>query len=562
MLNEKRTGLFICLLLAVAVVVLYAPVARYPFINYDDSQYLLENANVSAGLTFNNLQWAFTAFYQANWHPLTWLSHMLDVQLFGLDPAGHHLSNVLLHGANTLLLYLFLFRTTSARWRSAFVAALFALHPLHVESVAWVAERKDVLSTFFGMSTLLAYGRYARNPGPGGYLLTGSCFALSLLSKPMLVTLPCLLLLLDFWPLQRWQRTGPVRLVAEKLPLLALSVSASLITYAAQNTGIVNPYVQLKFRLANAVIAYGAYLYRMVWPKGLAILYPVDYAIPAWETAAVGSMLAIVTILVLRQGGRFPYLPVGWFWYLGLLVPVIGLVNVGYQATADRYTYLPLVGVFIMLAWGAADFAGENRQRQKTMTAMAVVILICLAGAARWQLGFWRSSSALFSRAVAVTVNNYVAWNNLGAAYQSEEKYGAAIRAYEAALAINPSQAPPHNNLGLILAKQGRLVAAVAHYQTALTLQPGYSDASSNLGVALLRLGDLQGAVRQFARSVNVELDADELVNSFARGLGLIGAGRYTEATNQFDAAIRSNPGHALDYSRLGSVLIRQGRVQ
>jgi Flp pilus assembly protein TadD len=558
MTREKSANLLICLLLLLAVVALYAPVARHPFINYDDTQYLLENPNVAAGLTLHNLRWAFTSFYQANWHPITWLSHMLDVELFDLAPGGHHLTNVLLHAANTLLLYLFLFRTTAARWPSALVAALFALHPLHVESVAWVAERKDVLSTFFGMATLLAYARHARTPGPAGYLLTLGFFALGLMSKPMLVTLPCLLLLLDIWPLCR-QRTGLVRLVVEKLPLLSMSAGASWITYTAQNTGIVNASLPLKVKLASALVAYAIYLRRMVWPSGLAILYPFEPAIPGWEVAAAGLLLSTVTVLALRQRKRFPYLPVGWFWYLGTLVPVIGLVSVGYQATADRYTYVPLVGIFIMLAWGAADFAGRSRRRQKVVAATATVILVCLACTARWQLGFWRSSIALFSRTVAVTAGNYVAWNNLGVACQLEGMEGAAIRAYATSLAMNPAQVPPHNNLGLILAHQGRLGEAATHYRAALAMQPDYSDASSNLGVALLRQGDLQGAVRQFARSVHVVLDSDDLVNRFSLGLGLIRGGRYAEAMARFDAVARSDPGHAKDYARLGSELIRLG---
>jgi Tfp pilus assembly protein PilF len=560
MFTEKHINIIICSILALATLAVYAPMLFHPFINYDDSQYLLDNPHVATGLSIENIRWAFTSIYQANWHPLTWISHMLDVQLFGLGPFGHHLTSLLLHEINTLLLFIYLLQATGDRWRSACVAALFALHPLHVESVAWVAERKDLLSTLFFMTTLLAYSCYSRKPSISGYLTTLGSFALGLMCKPMLVTLPFLLLLLDFWPLNRFSREPLHRLTVEKLPFLALTAASCWVTYIAQQTGVFNPSLPLALKLANSLTAYVTYLIKMLWPARLAILYPFNHEILPWKVIAAGAFLLVLTVLVMRKGRSHPYLPVGWFWYLGTLVPVIGLVNIGYQATADRYTYIPLIGIFIMVVWLGADAVAGRQGRKATLVIAAAVILICLAITSRWQLGFWQSSSTLFARTIAVTRNNYVACNNLGAALQLEGKLDEAMVAYEASLAIKPSQAPPHNNIGLILAAQGKLNEAVRYYTTALSLAPGYRDAGYNLGVALSRQGMLEDAVVQFARVINLKLGSNDQINRFATGLQLIKAGRYSEATAKFDEAIRVDPLNAKVYRELGSLLVRFGQ--
>ena len=558
--RDKRFNLLVCLALMLTVAALYAPVAGFQFLSYDDRQYLLENANVNSGLSLRNLYWAFTSFYQANWHPLTWLSHMVDVQLFGLNPAGHHLVSVVLHCANSILLFLFLRQATGASWRSAVVAALFALHPLHVESVAWVAERKDVLAACFGLAALLAYVRYGRKPSFKLYLPVAGLFLLGLLAKPMLVTLPFLLLLLDYWPLARWPWTGWRRLAAEKIPLLLLSAGSCWLTFLAQNSGIVNVERPLAMKVANAAVSYSVYLKRMILPADLAVLYPFAPSIPGWQATGAVVLLAAITVLAFHLRQRQPWLLFGWLWYLGMLVPVIGLVTVGYQANADRYTYLPLIGIFIMVAWGGAALVAGHPARQR---AAVGIILSVLAGCwivARGQLMYWRDSIDLFSRAVAVTRDNFVAWNNLGAALHLSNRYGEALRAYEASLKIMPDQALPHNNIGLLLVRLGRPADALPHYRQALTLQPDYREAAGNLGVALVELGDLDGAVEQFARSVRVEIGSVEQINRFRNGFDMIRHGEYAGAVALFDEAVRREPARATDYAKLGAALIRYGR--
>lgn len=558
MVSEKIRQQFIPLLLALLTLAVYAPMLRHGFVNYDDYQYVVDNLRINGGLSSGNIRWAFTAIHQANWHPLTWLSHMLDVELFGLNPAGHHLTSLLLHTANTLLLNRFLLKSTGSRWKSACVAALFAIHPLHVESVAWVAERKDLLSGFFFMTTLLAYERYCRSTTAASYLLILGSFSLGLMCKPMLVTLPCLLLLLDFWPAGRLCRQSLPRLLLEKLPLLVLSAISCRITWIAQQSGIPNPTIPLELKLAGAVTAYATYLADMVWPSRLAVLYPFDHAIPQWKPAVSALVLATITAAVLQRSRTSPYLPVGWLWYLGTLVPVIGLVTVGYQSSADRYTYLPLTGIFIIIAWGVADLSTALKPGKTVVALAAALVIAGLAVTCRWQLGFWSDSISLFSRAVSVTDNNFVAWNNLGAAYQTAGKPDEAIGAYQKSLGINPAQAPPHNNIGLILAKRGSLDEAIPHYVTALSLAPDFREAGCNLGIALLRMGKLGEAVRRFAAVVRLHPQAP--LERFEAGLRLIRQGRYAEATALFDEAVRRDPLHGGAYAELGALLVRFGR--
>src|SRR5208337_1542954 len=439
--NLSRITL-ICLILTAVTIGAFWQLKDNGFITYDDPAYISENPQVQGGLSRSGFLWAFSATTVAgNWHPLTWLSHMLDCQLYGVNPRGHHLTSLFIHLVNTLLLFWVWVRLTKRLWPSALVAALFAVHPLHVESVAWAAERKDVLSAFFWLTTMWAYLRYVERPGMGRYLLLPLSFALGLMAKPMLVTEPFVLLLLDYWPLGRWPQrpvvnsgrkkgkptpgSGPHpaawRLAWEKAPLFVLAAISCLITIIMQKgAGAVASMDKLPLgaRLSNALVAYVSYLVKMLWPRNLAVFYPHPLSgFPGWQIAGAGLLLAGVTALVLRGARRYPYLPVGWFWYLGTLAPVIGIVQVGAQAMADRYTYLPLIGVFIILAFGAADLGAGRRPRQLALAAsFSLALLACLIFSWR-QAGYWRNSQTIFTQDLAVTGNNSIAYSNLGRAY-------------------------------------------------------------------------------------------------------------------------------------------------
>jgi protein O-mannosyl-transferase len=453
------TKVSICLALAVGTLVIYSPVRHYQFLNYDDNDYITQNSHVVTGFACPNFAWAFTRFHSSNWHPLTWLSHMLDVQLWGLNPGGHHTTNVIFHVTNAVLLFLILASMTGARWRSAFVAAVFAWHPLHVESVAWISERKDVLSTLFWLLSMAAYLRYVRHPQARTYLLVVLCLALGLMSKPMLVTLPFTLLLLDYWPLQRAQLSSGegrkwFRLVAEKLPLIALAAASGAVTFLAQRYGgALVPLNHLPFslRLSNALTSYCLYLAKALWPVDLAVFYPMPGSIPAWQW--IGSVLVLVTVtsMVVATAKQYPYLATGWFWFLGTLAPVIGIVQVGEQAMADRYMYVALIGLSMMIAWGLprlleGAIVPARRVRIALLAASAAVLMAC-AGLTARQLTYWHDSLSLFQHALAVTNDNWFA----------------------------------HGNVAISLGKQGKIREAIAHYRELLRIRPGSLEALNNL---------------------------------------------------------------------------------
>jgi Tfp pilus assembly protein PilF len=447
---------------------LYLPVCQHGFINYDDNYYVTQNFHVWSGLTWKNVMWAFTTFDVANWHPLAWISHELDVQLFGLNAAGHHLSSVMLHALNAVLLFLALLLGTGRRGASFTVAALFAVHPLAVESVAWVAERKNVLCTTFWLLTLLAYGWYAKRPGWRPYLAVTTAFALALMSKPMAVTLPFVLLLLDFWPLKRWSRAR----ILEKAPLFVLSAASSWMTLKAQTfEGAVNPAsFPLRLRLENALLSYGRYLEKIFWPAKLAIVYPHPrWEIQAWQVALAGVLLALITALALREWKRRPYIAVGWFYFLGTLVPVIGLVQVGSQAMADRYAYIPMMGVLVIAVWATAEFVSTSRPMQRMAIAAASCIVLILITLTLRQESYWKDDVALFSHTLEVTSGNNVA----------------------------------HDLLGLALAQQGRLAEAAPHFYAALEINPRDEMAHANFGYYRLAEGDAAGAAQQFKLAIS-----------------------------------------------------------
>ncbi len=513
----------VALLLAAAALALYWPVRRHPFIFYDDSPYIYGNPRVLAGLTPAGVRWALTSFHAANWHPLTWLSHMADVTLFGLDAGRHHLAGAVIHAANAALLFAALRGMTAALWPSALVAALFAVHPLHVESVAWAAERKDVLSTFFWLLAILAYVRHARRPGPGRWAALAALYALALMSKPMTVTLPFVLLLLDWWPLGRWKTgTGsasavpvPVfRLILEKTPLLLMAGGDALLTWHAQER-----FAALRaasefppaVRAANALVSYAAYLGKAVWPSRLAVVYPHPLGdLPPWHPAAALAFLLAVSWLAWRNRSRRPFLAVGWLFYLGTLVPVIGLVQVGTQAMADRYTYVPLTGIFLILAWSAREAAGRWRWAGPAAAALAVIILLALAAASRAQLGLWRDGASLFRHTLAVTRDNYAAHNQMGISLAGEGKLDDALDQFRRALRIRPGYAEARYNAGLAYHRLGDLPRAAEEYRRTLADAPGFAPAHNNLGAVLFRLGRFAEAAREFRLALALDPgDAD-----------------------------------------------------
>jgi hypothetical protein len=493
----------VCLGLTLATILAFEEVRLNRFVLFDDDHYVTANLHVKSGLTLESVSWAFTTTHSYNWHPVTWLSHMLDIELFGLEPAGHHLTNLLLHVLNALLLFGLLERTTRRLWPSAFVAALFALHPLHVESVAWISERKDVLSTFFGLLAICAYVDYARRGEIASYVLTALLLALGLMAKPMLVTLPLLFLLLDYWPLERigrhregdvYPRRPITRLILEKIPLLAISALSCAATLVAQQRVMaIQEGLPIGLRLANAVVSYALYVWKAVWPSRLAAHYPhpnLPGGTPwtAWEVGGAALLLLGMTAWAIRAS-RQRYGIVGWLWYLGMLVPVIGLVQVGNQAMADRYTYLPLVGLFVIIAWGAAELISRWSSRQillrRLATVCAVSMLVACIAATRSQVRYWRNSVSLLERALEVSPTNAQVHYDLGIVLGRRGRIDDAIEHYRDALRVAPGHFRAHNNLGIMLAKQGRFDEAVHHYREALRLEPRFTLARHNLSRAL-----------------------------------------------------------------------------
>jgi protein O-mannosyl-transferase len=523
------------------------------FVNYDDPQYVTDNPHVRAGLSGAGVRWAFRATEALNWHPLTWLSLQLDHDLFGPRPWGYHLTNVLLHAANALLLFLVLHGLTGAVWRSAAVAGLFALHPLHVESVAWVSERKDVLSTFFGLLAVAAYLPYVRRPGLLRYLPVFLALALSLLAKPMLVTLPFVLLLLDYWPLGRLRLWGasppapaPLALVlGEKVPLLALAAASCVVTVYAQSKGGVVESLEafpLGLRVGNAVVSYVRYLGLALWPVGLAAYYPHPRAaLPAWQVAGAAALLAAVTALALVSARRRPYLAVGWLWYLGTLVPVIGLVQVGHQALADRYTYVPLVGVFIVVVWGLADLLGGQPGPRKLLAPAAAAALLACAALTWRQVTVWHDGRSLWEHTVRVTADNYVAEDNLARACLGGKGTLADAEAHlRAAVRINPDYAEGHTRLGTVLGRQGRNEEAVACFRRAVELRPGQAEAHAHLAVALARAGKLEEAITQMQEAARLAPGVAEV--RYRLAFALAQAGRLDEAVAACRECVRLEP--------------------
>ena len=518
----RRKEIIICLFLVLTTLAVYWQVTNHEFLNYDDNIYITKNHHVQAGLNLESTIWSFTSGTMVSnyWHPLTWLSHMLDFQLYGMNAGGHHMTSLLFHFTNTLLLFFIFRRMTGDIWQSGFVAALFALHPLHVESVAWVAERKDVLSTFFWLLTMLAYCRYVEKPVLIRYFMVLLFFVLGLMSKPMLVTLPFVLLLMDYWPLGRIQlgqvikpvnvkaqKTSVFRLVGEKIPFFLLTAVASVAAYITQQKGDALAHMDLallKIQIANALVSYVSYIGKMIWPGQLAVFYPHLGTLPIWESVGAALLLISLTAFVVIPWRRFPYLSVGWFWYIGTLVPVIGLVKVGSFAMADRYTYVPLIGLFIIIAWFVPELVARRHHKKILFAALAILYLSILMAVTWKQVRYWKNSIALFEHSLNVTTNNYVAHDKLGEALAEQNRTAEAIRHYSETLKIEPYCVQAYLNMGDAHASLGNSEDAVYYYNKALQIKPKYAKAHNNLGNAMARQGNFEAAVYHYNEALKI----------------------------------------------------------
>ena len=579
----RQPDLLILLGLALITFAIYAQVIGHQFITLDDDAYIKGNVMVNRGVTLAGVAWAFSTFDQGNWHPLTWIAHMMDSQLFGMNAGGHLLVNALIHIANTLLVFWFLFRTTHARWPSALVAALFALHPLHVESVAWAAERKDTLSTFFGLLSLIAYARYAEARSNGRYAWTAITLALGLLAKPMLVTWPFVMLLLDYWPLRRLRdptasehrwgashreaATGIWPLLREKLPLFALVAASAVITSLAQSHGgTVRTFQEfpITLRLANALASYVKYVLLAFWPNDLAVYYPYTTAgIPAWQITCAAFLLIGITAFCFFQWKIRPYFVVGWLWFLGTLVPVIGIVQVGGQTMADRYFYIPSIGLFIVIAFGLADIARSWRVAPSLRTGIAVVVLLILATLTNAQIHRWSDSFTLFKHTLAVTPPNLMIENDLGSALSSSGLHDEAAVHFEKALEIIPAHYDSLLydallNMGITRFYQNRLPEAIEYCQSALRLRPDAPKAHDLLGMALAMQGHGEAALDEIRHAAELAPNDADIQKDL--GVTLARLGRIPESIDHFHEALRLNPYNASAHNNLGLSLLQSGK--
>jgi len=615
--KDYRTVLLVALCLVAAIIIVYGKARNFDFVGYDDELYVTQNHYVQKGISLEGIKWAFTTFHSANWHPLTWLSHMLDCELYRLNPAGHHWTNVEFHAANALLLLFILFKMTGALWQSAFVAALFALHPLHVESVAWVAERKDVLSTFFGLLSIVTYYQYVKKSSAGYYLLVIILLSLSLMAKPMLVTLPFVLILLDLWPLKRFQFQGDFylkpgksnsdvirrnyRIIIEKIPLfIPVAISCVITFFAQKNEGAVKALLALpmKYRIENTVVSYVKYVLKTIWPHKLAVFYPhPGNTLPLWQIAGGALLIAAACYGAIRLAKQFPYILVGLFWYLGTLVPVIGLVQVGDQGMADRYTYIPLIGIFIIVSWGVPDLfkklgarRSEDRSRRSEVggrksevenrrseilsgvgnyldkirfkgifLGISVgIILAALSWNTFFQLNFWKNGITMFEHAVSVTRNNYIAENNLGTAIGSKD-LDKALFHYKAALKIKPDCAGALFNMGNIYEKKGQTDKAISHYLKALKIKPDYFGALNNLGRVFYNKGDYDSAVSYFKKALKLDSKKADARMNLANVLYL--QSKPEEAIAQYKKILQTDFENADAHYNLAYVLSSQHKL-
>jgi Flp pilus assembly protein TadD len=578
-------------LLALTTIALYWPAMGYDFVNCDDPEYVTANPHVQGGLNWDTVKWAFFNPVVGNWHPLTVISHMLDCQLFALNPGGHHLTSVLFHAFNAALVFVLLRQLTGVVWRSLLVAALFAVHPLHVESVAWVSERKDVLSGFFGLLSLIFYVRYAQrrsrierresNAGSNSlaldlrhwsldYCIALFFLALGLMSKAMLVTWPFVMLLLDYWPLRRFelstlnsQLSTIWRLVTEKIPLFALAAVASYVTFVVQQQGgavmaIAN--LPLGARFGNVLVSYCRYLGKLFWPADLAVFYPHPGHWPLVQVLAAGLFLAVISTTFFLMRRRYPFLLMGWLWYCGTLVPVIGLVQVGIQAMADRYAYIPSLGVLILAIWGANELTRHWRYRMIALSAVGLAAVVLCLGLTRQQLGYWHDSEALLRHALAVTENNSLVHNTLGNALLDKNQINEAISEYQEAVRLAPGYAEARLHLGVALGMKGQLDEAISQFQEVIRLEPDDVDARYDLGTALYNKGQMDEAIRQYQEVIRLKPDDVEAHDKL--GVALAAKGRFDEAIENYRQAIQINSNRPETFVHLGMTLGQLGRTR
>jgi tetratricopeptide (TPR) repeat protein len=597
--SRKQLTLAICFGLAAGTLALYFPILSHGFVNFDDDAYITENSHVNHGLSWAGIAWAFKSGYASNWHPLTWISHMVDCQLFGLNPAGHHLMNLLFHTANTLLLFILLNQLTGAIWRSAFVAALFAWHPLHVESVAWASERKDVLSAFFWMLALIAYVRCVktqssanRAPAAINYLLSLLLFTCGLMSKPTVVTLPFVLLLLDFWPLQRLKASTLQRLLAEKIPFFALSVAGCAVTYLVQKNGGAVSKTPFSFRVENALWAYERYVAKTFWPSDLAIFYPFPAHGLLGLAIISALLLALFSVIFIFLCRQRPYLLVGWFWFLGMLVPAIGVIQVGSASMADRYDYLPGIGLFILVTWTLADLLGSQPTKAFLASAAIATLFACFLISLH-QIGYWRNSITLFGHALQVTTDNYVADACLGQALNAAGHEKEALIFCEEAVRIDPDYPPGQSFLGAVLWKTGDTNQALAcidraatlaghnptfqyglgkflyehnypdkaaaRFSTAIDDDPDFAEAYNALGKIFWKEGKLPQSIDQLSKAVALQPRNPEF--HYDLGTALLAASKTDEAVSEFSKAVQLRPDYALAHDNLAVALADEGKL-
>jgi tetratricopeptide (TPR) repeat protein len=566
-----HVDLAIMLGLILVTLAIYGQVIWHQFINLDDANYITENSMVTRGLSLRSIVWAFTTFYASNWHPLTWISHMIDCQLFGLNAGRHLLVNTLIHSANVALVFWFLLRATGARWPSAIVATLFALHPLHVESVAWAAERKDTLSTLFGLLSLIAYVRYAKSPSWRQYALVAVTLALGLMAKPMLVTWPFLMLLLDYWPLQRFERSegrlqwSTVRhVVIEKIPLFVVVALSCAITYTAQSHGgAVRTFVDapIWLRLTNCLLAYAKYIWRTVWPHDLALYYPYPSVFNVWHLIGAAVVLLAFTAFCFVERTRRPYLIVGWLWFFGTLVPVIGLVQVGEQAMADRYHYIPSIGLFVALVFGIADLTSGRPFLSKGVSAAVVAALVILATLTFRQVELWRDTFTLFEHSLRIAPDRNIPIHyNLGLAFGEIGQYDEAVAHFEKALAIDPNFPLALLTMGVTRAKQGRTTEAIDFYHRAIRVSPNLQQAHAGLGLALLRQRKIEEAAKELREAARLDpTDAETRTNL---ALVLAEMGQIAEGMEAAQEAVRLTPNNAEAHNNLGIILFGVGKTR
>ncbi|MGD0209444.1 MAG: tetratricopeptide repeat protein [Desulfomonilia bacterium] len=557
----------IVLLIIVSILLVYAQVGSHDFINFDDQLYVTDNPIVKAGITWNGITWAFSFSDRTYWHPLTWFSHMVDCELFGLNPGKHHLVNVFLHIINSILLFLVFMMMTGTLWRSAFVAFLFALHPINVDSVAWIAERKNLLSTLFCMLTIMAYIYYSRRPSFYKYILILFVFMLGLLSKPMLISIPFVLLLLDFWPLKRInfdslltrehisigvsnerraQRTQALKLIIEKIPLLILSlviICTSIISFQHHSDVISSNLISIKLRMANALVSYVTYIGKLIWPRNLTIYYPFPAGLPLWEVVGASVFLCVATILAGLYAKKFPYLIVGWLWYLGTLVPVSGLIQVGlWPAMAERWVYIPAIGLFMLVAWLIPDLVSEFRFKNLALSTLAIMV-ICILMILTWkQTGYWKNDFTLFSHALQVNERNSVAYSNLGDYYISINKPGEAIEYYDKSVEINPYDPLVQNNFAIALLKEGRYEESIKYFKKAILSYPRDPQLYSGLGSAFAHQNRNTEAIEYFSKSLDIDPSNAEV--HFDLAYILSEERRFDEAIINFKKVLSINSSH------------------